>query len=160
MRHAARAVHATLLLVSLAVAASAAPPPPSPASQDLLSAALRAAFDEAKAALQQGADVNAADAHGATPALRAAANGHHGLVEYFLALGADVHAADADGYTALHYAAFDGHSKTVGLLLERGAKPGGKDRAGRTPLEMTTHRAARKDSSTDELLRRAVLAAM
>lgn len=72
-------------------------------------------------ALDQGADVDAADRDLRTPLMLAAYNGHANLVSELLRRGAEVDLRDATQRTALMYAASGKHAATVELLLDAGA---------------------------------------
>lgn len=70
-----------------------------------------------------GADVNAADASGVTPAHLAAARGNMQALEQLLLLGAQPHTRDGAQRAALHHAAAAGHLQCVLLLMAHGADP-------------------------------------
>jgi hypothetical protein len=67
----------------------------------------------------QGAQsfINYQDAHGATPLLWAAANGHAAVTEKLLAARCNVDLPDRDGDTPLHLAASNGHAAVTKQLL-------------------------------------------
>lgn len=91
----------------------------------------------AKALVDGGADVNAADNVGQTVlqyASASAATGGVSVVELLLDRGASMTATDARGGTALHYAASRGSCPVVDLLLRRGAGMETKTEIGDTPL--------------------------
>lgn len=89
--------------------------------------------------LDQGADVNARDPRGWTPAFWCAFTGRVKLLELLLKRGADVQARDDQGRTALHVAAEQGHLGAVAALVGAGGSVTAKDYlAGQSPL----HRAA------------------
>jgi len=101
--------------------------------------------------LDEGADVNGEDDHGATPLHVAALYGQIHVVELLLTAGAEVDASEADqrpfplggnfvmgavgkGFTPLHWAVAGGHRDVVELLLANGANVNGGHTA-YTPLE-------------------------
>ena len=86
--------------------------------------------------LEQGVDVNAKTAVGATALHLAAANGDIGLVGVLLRHGADPNGGSMLG-TPLHVAATAGHMKVVQALLLYDADPTTPDQDGRTPDEHT-----------------------
>lgn len=70
-----------------------------------------AAFVKAKA------DLNAADADGATALMAAAATDADVILEALLAAGAKVDARDHDGWTAVHYATVNGNWQSLNKLI-------------------------------------------
>ena len=72
-------------------------------------------------AIEAGADIQLADAHGITPLMAAVRANRPEIAELLIDRGARVRAADRRGFTALHYAAQNGMTRTAGLLLDRGA---------------------------------------
>lgn len=94
--------------------------------------------------LAHGADVNARDAHGATPLMYAASLADAEAVTFLLAREADVRAADSDGWTPLHHAAYTrlGAGDRRGTcspaaaraLVAAGANVNARDGKGATPL--------------------------
>jgi len=80
-------------------------------------AAFEGDADTVRMLIEAGADVNAKDAHGATPLHLAVANTARVLIE----AGADVNAEDPYGQTPLHGAAFEGDADTAQVLIEAGA---------------------------------------
>ena len=97
-----------------------------------------------RAALDRGADVNARDAGGNTPLLRATVYSDTATMRLLLNRGADVNAANIEGATALMRAAVD-YDK-LHLLVDRGANVNAQSRLGNTPLMLAarpvnSHRA-------------------
>lgn len=113
---------------------------------DLIEALARGGFAPATVTilLAHGADVNARDAHGATPLMYAAAQVGPEAATFLLAHGADIKAADKDGWTTLHYAAFapprgpqgvgSRNPATASLLVAAGANVNARDKKLTTPL--------------------------
>ncbi|KAI9005883.1 ankyrin repeat protein, partial [Gaertneriomyces semiglobifer] len=71
---------------------------------------------------------------GETPLLKAAMNGHAGVVQYLVDQGADVNHQDNDGWSALHNCASRAGTSIVKLLLAAGAVVDAKSSTGHTPL--------------------------
>lgn len=76
------------------------------------------------AALEAGADPNAADRWGVTALARAAAKGDLAVVDLLLTHGAEVDRASGAGNTALMAAAAAGRVEALERLLAAGADPG------------------------------------
>jgi ankyrin repeat protein len=68
---------------------------------------------------KQGALVDKADSHGATPLYSAASSGHVAVVDLLLQAG--VNSATNDGSTPLMFAAQEGHDAVVAALLRAGS---------------------------------------
>ena len=98
----------------------------------LLFAAQQGDRQSADALLAAGADVNDADASGASVLLVATHSGHGDLARLLLDRGADPNAAGA-GYTPLHAAVLRGDAALVKTLLAKGADPDAKLQSG-TPV--------------------------
>jgi len=88
----------------------------------------------AKAALDQGADVNTRDPEGRTALMLAADQGRSEIVKLLLDKRADVDAKDKEDHTALMLAAQQASTETVKLLLDGGATVDVKDKDGSTAL--------------------------
>ena len=97
--------------------------------------------------LQQGADVNWADAQGSTPLHNASYYGHCDAAVLLLDAGARVDDRSANAQTALHFAV--GHPKMCKLLLSRGASLDARDTYGRDP---EAHARFRGKTATVDLL--------
>lgn len=88
-------------------------------------------------AIDAGADIELANAHGITPLMAATRAGRANVAALLIQRGARVRTADKRGFTALHYAAQNGMTQTVGLLLDRGAAVNARAGAGGyTPLHL------------------------
>jgi len=86
--------------------------------------------------LDEGADLNATDLFGWTPAMLAASEGHLDLLGLLHARGADLNRGDGDGITPLMWAATNGHEEVVRYLLEIGrVDTGAKDEQGRDAFD-------------------------
>ena len=113
------------------------------AQQRLLKAISDRDIEEAKAALDAGADPNRVGEFSRTP-LHEAASESSAILELLLARGAHPNAIDADGRTPLHRANFD----SARLLLDHHADFLILDKNGNTAL----HTAAEENGATCQLL--------
>ena len=105
-----------------------------PRELPLVEAARTGSAEAVRALLEQRADVNAAEADGAT-ALHWAVQGEHAAVTALLiAAGADVTAANRYGVTPLSLAALTGNAGIVARLLEAGADANEAVAGGQTAL--------------------------
>jgi ankyrin repeat protein len=101
----------------------------------LRSAAMRGNVDLARTAIEDGADVDSADADGTTALMAAILAGSADVADLLLRSDADADKQDSDGYTALIYAAGSGDLSIVRKLLEAGADAGlGTGETGMTAL--------------------------
>jgi ankyrin repeat protein len=95
---------------------------------------LQAAYDGDAARVAElikaGADVNAANAFGATPMGEAAKRGDTAVLKQLLQAGADPESANSDGETALMVVARTGNVDAANLLLKAGAKVDARERWG------------------------------
>jgi ankyrin repeat protein len=89
--------------------------------------------------LENGADINAADMHGATPLHFSVELGPDGMVEFLLSetkkFGANlnINAKDNQGNTALHWAAYSQEKSIFDLLIKQGADATIKNKNGDNP---------------------------
>ena len=86
-----------------------------------LDPATAARLERVRQSLQQGLDVNKADAEGRTALMMAAFDGYTEVVELLVEHGAEVDLCDGAGRTALMYAASGPFPQTVELLIKGGA---------------------------------------
>ncbi len=92
----------------------------------MLAAARRGDAEAVKAAIAQGADVNARFRYGTTALFPACDKGHIEVVRVLLEHGANVNLKDSFyGATPLTWAAMNSRTEIIGLLLEKGAEGGG-----------------------------------
>lgn len=113
----------------------------------LMDAAAFGSLDAMKLLLAAGADVNAANAFGATALMWCA--GDLDKVRLLVGKGADVNAKSKQGSTALLIATADGASEVVRLLLEGGADASASDESHMTALNAS---ASANDLSSVKLL--------
>jgi hypothetical protein len=92
---------------------------PVPANAALLAAAVQGQVEAARAALAQGASVDAADRDGHTALMLAARRGDATLVRLLLDAGADPALTDSEGATAAMLAQRAGHEALLPLLQPR-----------------------------------------
>lgn len=102
-------------------------------NEALLTAVERGHLKRAQMLIDQGADVNTADADGWTPLMWAVATGQKKLVSLLLDKGADVHARDKEGNTALIHAAM-AHPEIAERLTKHGADLNAQNKVGTTAL--------------------------
>ena len=97
---------------------------------------------EAKWAIENGADVNAANDNGVTPLYSAARNFRTEIAKLLIAAGADVNAKTENDNTPLHEAisAFEFNHDIIDLLLANGADPHAMNKKGQTPLQIVPGR--------------------
>lgn len=126
-------------ILGLSLVLAAATPPEAPVAD----AAQAGDIAQVRALLQQGADVNAAQADGLTALHWAAMNNHGDIVDVLLYAGATVRPLTrVGGYTPLHLAARAGHAEIVTKLVAGGADPNGWTTTGVT----AAHFAAQSNS--------------
>ena len=97
----------------------------------LLEASAEGDVEKVKLLLDQGIDVNSANAQGWTALTNAAYNQHSELVKFLVKHGADVNHANVNGTTVLMYAKSKiigtQNYQTLNYLLDNGADPTRKD---------------------------------
>lgn len=108
-------------------------------------AAMQGATQDVSRLLQGGADVNAAQADGATALHWAAYHGDADLASRLLEAGADPSAANRNGSTPMWLAASQGDAAMITALLDGGADPNEALPLGRRPL-MLAARSGRVDA--------------
>eukprot|EP01112_Ceratiomyxa_fruticulosa_P012947 TRINITY_DN3612_c0_g1_i2.p1 TRINITY_DN3612_c0_g1~~TRINITY_DN3612_c0_g1_i2.p1 ORF type:complete len:160 (-),score=34.53 TRINITY_DN3612_c0_g1_i2:191-670(-) len=86
--------------------------------------------------IDAGANVNHANATGATPLILAAEKGNFSIVQYLLSHDANVNASDNEGRTALHYASIKSNEHIVHYLIKNGANIFAQDKKGKSPLDL------------------------
>ena len=130
-------VAATLALslsiaVALAVGARAAPP--EAGQKNIVQAAKDRDVAAVRSLLKQRADVNLAEADGATALHWAAYHGDLDVLNLLIAAGARVDRANDLSITPLALASENGHAAIVERLLAKGANPNAASETGVTPL--------------------------
>jgi ankyrin repeat protein len=114
-------------------------------AQPVADAAMRRDAEEVRRLVQNGADVQAAQADGATALHWAVYHGDAELASLLLEAGADVAAANRNGSTPLWLAASQGDAALIELLLAGGADANEPLPLGRKPL-MLAARTGRVDA--------------
>ena len=105
----------------------------------LVDAAARQDMQAVRALIDQGVDVNARRADGATALIWAAHWDDREAVALLLGVGADVNAADDHGVTPLMRASENASPEMVEALLAAGADAGVAQASGLTPLMVAAH---------------------
>jgi len=119
----------------------------------LLQAAKDGKAQDVRAQIQQGADLNQADAEkGNTALLFAAENGKTEAAEVLIEAKANVNLANKKGTTALMYAALAGNLELVQALLAASADTKAKDANGQTALVLARVKAQAQGMYADEQL--------
>ncbi len=109
----------------------AIPTPP----MEMVNAAMDGQTERVATLLRQGVDVNAANSHGQSALMWAAAFGRADVVRLLLGRGVSVDTRDkVHGRTALLYAAQNGQTAAIDMLLARGAQANVRDRDGCTAM--------------------------
>lgn len=98
------------------------------AKDELLQAVEQGDTVAATAALDAGANVDAADRYGVTALLRAAGRGEPEMIDLLLERGAAVDKSSDQGNTPLMLAAARGHGDAVARLLAAGANPAARNK--------------------------------
>jgi ankyrin repeat protein len=112
---------------------------------DVLDAAIHGDKAALNVALQQRADVNAADADGTTALHWAVYRGDKGMVDTLIKAGANTKAANQEGSTPLWLASINGDAPIIEALLKGGADANEKLPLGRSPL-MIASRTGKVDA--------------
>ena len=105
--------------------------------------AVHTTLDEVKRLVEAGADVNARDAHQATPLIWAVGPGRTNLaiLQYLVDHGADVNTKNAWDTTPLQLAAINGDAPAVERLLELGADETAVSQTNQTAEELARGKA-------------------
>ncbi|MHC4463099.1 MAG: ankyrin repeat domain-containing protein [Planctomycetota bacterium] len=90
-------------------------------------AAFVGSLDKLRSFRKAGTDINAKDARGMTPLLRAVTGRHVDAVKFLIDNGADVNTGDEQGYVSLMYALWTMDSDMVKLLVDKRADVNAKD---------------------------------
>lgn len=117
-----------LMLLCLAPAVPAAPSP------EVADAAMRQDISTVRQLLGRHADVNLAQADGATALQWAVFHSDHEMIDLLLGAGANAKAANRDGSTPLWLACINGDAAAISALLKAGADANEHLPMGRTPL--------------------------
>jgi Raf kinase inhibitor-like YbhB/YbcL family protein len=104
------------------------------AQSDLDDIVVTGTIADARAAIAKGADVNAKDADGVTPLMRAASAGRADMVSLLLSRSADANAKTTGGVTPLMMASLGGYVSAMRPLIAAKADVNVKDNQGRTAL--------------------------
>ncbi len=123
-----------LLALGSILAGCKAPPPPSDIKQNLLTAVVKGDVPAARAALEQGADIESRNDSERTGLTLSALKGQIEMVDLFLEKGANIESKDGAGMTPLLWACFGGNVKVTERLLAKGADIYAKDASGGTVL--------------------------
>jgi len=121
VRHPSLIGVAFAVLVGCGLSSEHGPPETPEATTPVMDPAAAARVERVRRSLEQGLDVNKADADGRTAMMMAAFEGYTEVVEVLLEYGAEVDRRDDAGRTALMYASSGPFPQTVELLIENGA---------------------------------------
>ena len=141
-----------LLAFSLSTLVRTAWSQASSSSSTLIESARTGDLPAARAALANGADVDATNADGFTPLIIAAAGDHIEFAEALVKADADINASTSKGLTALMLAAFEGHAGMTRFLLSSGADATRQNEAGLTAFALAR---AKNNTEIMELLAQA-----
>ena len=108
-------------------------------SSEFFTALRKGDVRQIREALDNGAAVNARDAHGNTPLILEASYGNAASMKLLLERGAQVNVANAEGATPLIRAAYD--YEKARLLVDRGADVNARSALGETPLILAARTA-------------------
>ena len=122
------------LLVAAVLVAALVVSPRAAGKSDVADAAMRGDIATVRALIAQKADVNAAQADGATALHWAAYRSNTEMAALLLRAGANPKAANRQGATPLWLASVNGDAAMIGALLEADADPNERLPLGRTPL--------------------------
>lgn len=81
----------------------------------------RGSLQEARMAIDAGADVNTRNSEQSSPLISAASWGHANIVEYLLSQGAEINFIDKNGWSALGEAFRSGKQEAADILIKNGA---------------------------------------
>ncbi|XP_057515222.1 uncharacterized protein LOC130796840 [Amaranthus tricolor] len=111
----------------------------SPEMEEQVEALLEAAryddLDDLKGLESAGVSLDAKDSQRRTALHMAAANGHHGIIEYLISKGVDLNSLNQEKNTPLHWACLNGHVEVVRTLILAGADVSICNCHDRTPLD-------------------------
>ncbi|MGY8713552.1 MAG: ankyrin repeat domain-containing protein, partial [Verrucomicrobiia bacterium] len=120
-------------------------------AESIFAAVLHGNMEAIERYLNDGVDINAADANGLTPLGWAAVNDTpFEIAKFLIDKGANVNARDLIENTPLHDAAGAGHREIVALLNSKGADLNARNKDGETPIDL----AAEWQQETVDLLRK------
>jgi len=103
------------------------------------SAALSGDLTEVKRLLNEGVDVNAREASGATALLLALSEGNLDVAQLLIEAGVDINAQDNKGRNALGFASATGQTEIVQSLIEAGADVSARDNEGRNAYMVASY---------------------
>ncbi|CAO2837377.1 unnamed protein product [Amaranthus hypochondriacus] len=101
----------------------------------LLEAARYDDLDDLKGLESAGVSLDSKDSQGRTALHMAAANGHHGIIEYLISKAVDLNSLNQEKNTPLHWACLNGHVEVVRTLILAGANVSILNCHDRTPID-------------------------